>query len=885
MRFEAAKVKGKQQSQSKSAPGSVLGRSLRWILLDLPVAVLFGVLLLTLLLRYSYLTYVTPIVQSYKRGEFRDNFYEDYDNEFTYYNRHCGPSDISTSSANDLLIHPEYTADEAADVMLQHGAVAIQNILTNETATELRQYLATKHHHKKELGYNEVFWQEQNRLSLGLGTKDHPIIAKALQEVGSHAVLKRTLEGILGPDPAIVEISTLTSLNGAENQGIHTDSDWFGSSLLYGRTFLHSYSFFIALQDTSQALGATTVCPGTHFCADEDLEDVCLPEYDHDDDEVPPPPSAFEVSTNGRTGKDGMLLKGDAFLFNQNIWHRGPTNVDPDGLDRIMFILTFVTRAKATPCDRRVQGLGTYYYQRWNMWGHSFQDLATAGSTTMVQPVAALGALGIWKPSTQNWGVTWIEQVCQQMANGDEFYADYELDEFREKLLDKYEVPEFLQSQSDEWQVFIPETVDLWVVFATKVYAAAMALYAVLTLLGWCWLLWCSKNAGVNSFGSSYVGTVTKRLFLTHGGVGLVMYGLLWLIDHSYMAKSVQTGEIFVRPFPPAPDLAADESPPNTEMPTTLPERIDVLLGTRYDAEFLASFNRFLDFHPGNKRWNSMVSHVARLPSSLHSPAADAVVHSLLRDRIKGVHARVLHQDYATGAWRVLPESDAVKETKRAVHMKTDPLVHRVATHLKRYLADARFGVSRDTVMAQKIRQKFVEEWMPRVFGEASTTAPKGRPFCHLGPRSLSLQSLWTQPRLFLPPASVGSVNELETGRSTLRNGLGASNERTFEHGDRVLVDYDGVLHEERIIKKLKRDAFGVIDRYGKIGAVDIKDLHQYEALVEGDRVEVDYNGNGRDYFEGVVMKVHPDGRCSILYDDGDFSAGIERENIQPLAK
>ena len=47
---------------------------------------------------------------------------------------------------------------------------------------------------------------------------------------------------------------------------------------------------------------------------------------------------------------------------------------------------------------------------------------------------------------------------------------------------------------------------------------------------------------------------------------------------------------------------------------------------------------------------------------------------------------------------------------------------------------------------------------------------------------------------------------------------------------------------------------------------LDIKDLHQYEALVEGDRGEVDYNGNGRDYFEGVVMKVHPDGRCSILY-------------------
>jgi Phytanoyl-CoA dioxygenase (PhyH) len=152
---------------------------------------------------------------------------------------------------------------------------------------------------------------------------------------------------------------------GAGDQGIHTDSDWFGSSLLYSRTFLHSYSMFVALQDTSKELGATTVCPGTHFCADQDLEDLCL---NH---------GAFEVSTNGHTGYDGVLRKGDAFLFNQNIWHRGPRNVDPDRLDRIMFILTFAT-AKDDAADRRIQGLGTYYYQRFNMWGATYSMLKDA---------------------------------------------------------------------------------------------------------------------------------------------------------------------------------------------------------------------------------------------------------------------------------------------------------------------------------------------------------------------------------------------------------------------------------------------------------------------------------------------------------------------------
>ena len=231
--------------------------------------------------------------------------------------------------------------------------------------------MADKHHNRETLGYNEVFWDEISRLSLGIGTKDHPVIAEAMEQVGNHPVIKRTLEGILGPDPAIVEISTLTSLNGASDQGIHTDSDWFGSSLLYSRSFLHSYSMFIALQDTSKDLGATTVCPGTHYCADPDIEELC-PEH-----------GAFEISTNGYTGEDGLLRKGDAFLFNQNVWHRGPQNVDPDGLDRFMFIMTFAS-AKDVAADRRRQGLGTYYYQRFNMWGSTFSMLKDA-STRMVQ--------------------------------------------------------------------------------------------------------------------------------------------------------------------------------------------------------------------------------------------------------------------------------------------------------------------------------------------------------------------------------------------------------------------------------------------------------------------------------------------------------------------
>ena len=422
---------------------------------------------------------------------------------------------------------------------------------------------------------------------------------------------------------------------------------------------------------------------------------------------------------------------------------------------------------------------------------------------------------------------------------------------------------ELLEVRRSETSAVYGVIKDLWVAFASKVYAGSMALYGILTLFVWLGSYWISKKTGSETGGSSYLGYVVKRIFLTHGGVALAMYGILWLIDHSVMAKSVKTGDIFVRPFPPAPSLAGDKIP-NKDMPTTLPERNDILIGTRYDAEFLASFERFLDFHPGNKRWISMAENVARLPRNLHGPAVQAVVRSLLHDRIKGVRARFLHQDYATGAWRVLPESDAVKETKRAVQMKTDPLVLRIATHPKRYLADARFGIARDTVMARKFRQDFVQEWMPRVFREESTSAPSGRPFCRPGPQSLSLQSPWKQPRLPLPEASVSPSNEYPRSRRTLKSGIDTRDESAFEPGDLVWVNYEGLLYEARIINEFKVGRFGVaFDRYGysKTGAVDLKDLRKYEAVVEGDRVDVEIHGrNGPEYFEGVVMKVHPDG-------------------------
>ena len=80
------------------------------------------------------------------------------------------------------------------------------------------------------------------------------------------------MELLLGDDPAMIELTAITSAYGAEHQEFHHD----GRTSLgqYAQGISHAYSIFIMLQDTTPAMGATGACPGTAKCA-EGLEQVC----------------------------------------------------------------------------------------------------------------------------------------------------------------------------------------------------------------------------------------------------------------------------------------------------------------------------------------------------------------------------------------------------------------------------------------------------------------------------------------------------------------------------------------------------------------------------------------------------------------------------------
>jgi hypothetical protein len=319
--------------------GSFLFSSFR-MGVHLILMVLFLALSAVYVLRVVHDDYFVKIVERARRTD------DDLLEEFTYYDRHCNVVDVTATPADADLLYIEPGTD-GVDQMMTHGAVMIPELLKESTVHELRQFVADKNTAVSGTAAEFPVSSGYNRISYGIEATEHPIVIKALKELHDNAALKDLLEGLVGDNPALSEITAITAAYGCPNQVWHADVKQDGNALMWGRTYSHSYSLFVPLQNTTGAMGATDLCPGTHFCADE-LHEVC------EDRKI----GLHQVS------KHGFWKEGDAALLNQQVWHRGTRHVDRDAPERMVFIVSFLGR----PTDTRQLSRGTYFHMKWNMW-------------------------------------------------------------------------------------------------------------------------------------------------------------------------------------------------------------------------------------------------------------------------------------------------------------------------------------------------------------------------------------------------------------------------------------------------------------------------------------------------------------------------------------
>lgn len=367
-----------------------LGHLVRTLLCDLPLLVVFTLYVGTVLLHKIHDEYMLPQLRLMRFIPDARDF-----TDTTYYHRRCDPDDVTATSVNDLVVPKNASTEDSMNHMLKHGVSVYPDLVSTETAWELRNFIAEEN--PKHEGWYVI--QNAHRYSWGIDVNMHPSLRKFWKELGSNKRLVNALTAIVGPDPAIIEFTAITAAYGAKDQHDHQDVVPPGSGAKFARTFVPSYSLFITLQDTSYDMGATHVCPGSHLCS-ENCEEYCP---DHN------------LAMSG----DDVWPQGWGALVNQQTTHKGMGHFKKGGLDRVVIIATFAPRPETRRAlETRMIAQGGSYSLWWSQWGHTLSDFVYSESR-MTEPQKTLRSLGLI--SGRGWD--WISVVAMRMANGDNGYV------------------------------------------------------------------------------------------------------------------------------------------------------------------------------------------------------------------------------------------------------------------------------------------------------------------------------------------------------------------------------------------------------------------------------------------------------------------------------
>jgi Phytanoyl-CoA dioxygenase (PhyH) len=662
---------------STSKTHHILGNVTRTLLLDVP--------LLIVLLVYAGIAWFGHVHDEYLVPQLKALPFTDERSvwDLTYYTRECSVDDMSTMHGADLFLPIDATPVDAYHHQLKHGFTVFQSILKPKTCESLRNYIVARN---REISDEESIYviEGQNRYSFGLGTEEVSV-RNALMEIGNSARLRPALEAILGPDPALIELTAITAANGAVAQWWHDDVI-SKSPVQFGRAFGPSYSVFIQLQNTTKEMGATGCCPGTHFCSQGSMEQFCN-DY------------GFQlVNDNGYWGQ------GDALLMNMNSWHRGGAHTDPDGLDRVMLILTFVPK----PLERaetRQLSQGITFSLRWDMWGHTLSDLAAA-DTAMTQPWATLRALGLYKSKKASWGIDYISSATIRTANEDNGFRPYELEEFISHGGIRF-LPKWLQNfdinwdEEESWPEYVNGTKEKCLAFIAKV--SKLSIVAYLLLFAMC-TIFIQGQRRVLTFDAAMI-----RVTLMMSLACLLFFAAKSHVDQTGWAKDISASRRYASTVDVDRKFAKDLSGP-----TTFPNVNDVLIETRYGSEQLAMYNDFItQGHPGNVIFREMVANVAPLFRNYNEEFKDATV-QYVSYGIYQNQGRFLYQG-PDGKWLWLYDEDVFPYVRDELAIASSKLSVFLSKNIRYISSEYKYGKFRNTSLSARHAVPYMESLQAKI--------------------------------------------------------------------------------------------------------------------------------------------------------------------------
>jgi len=211
----------------------------------------------------------------------------------------------------------------AAAALAEEGVVFIDGLLDEVAAAEVRRYVEAWLVQAKQDAAEDTAPEQRfggvlsrtNRYDLYLPLEGP--VESALKTCASK--LRTVLEGVLGDNPELYELSALVSDKGAPRQPVHPDTGYSNSTAIV--------TAFVALQDVTGEMGPTFFLAGTQSQAA------------HLAFNGEPAAKAELLRTSPR--RLGTVRAGDATVFDSRLLHGGGAN---DQGRRILFYFSFKAR-------------------------------------------------------------------------------------------------------------------------------------------------------------------------------------------------------------------------------------------------------------------------------------------------------------------------------------------------------------------------------------------------------------------------------------------------------------------------------------------------------------------------------------------------------------
>ncbi len=451
---------------------------------------------------------------------------------------------------------------------------------------------------------------------------------------------------------------------------------------------LYSYCVCFTIQDTTAEMGATEICPGTYMCGNDNAHHTCLGH-------------GFKVS-----GKNNLWRLGDGLLMNQQSFHRGAAHIDPYAPHRVVFIITFSPR----PIQRgetRMLGQGGSYSLRWDMWGHTLNDLENA-PTAMVQPWTTLRALGIYKPRNADWGWDLIHQHSMRAANKDTGYGSP--DEFKGTLIG---FPQILLPDNDDFNTVQPQKffrfcIHKWKRWALYANFAAIILYIlVFVTVGIISIAIHKSNIGAFFKGFFFTIVRITTFYAIIAGFSYYIYQIK-IVDSSW-GREISTGALLYSPY-----VVSEKLDDFLQRETLVIQETDVLITDRFNVKHLSSLTEIPKYHPGNMKFQSVIQGTSDISKILKPREVATLARKIVDDSLQnGSNFAFLNDDTI---WVPLRIDEAEKYVENAIFLEGNPTISSLNKEATFLLSFYRYGYLKGSVLASKHSPVFINTLMDKIF-------------------------------------------------------------------------------------------------------------------------------------------------------------------------